>query len=558
MQKQKKPKAANVFDNLLEESPKYIFFHRLRSAQILRGDTPALCVHTLFDVDHFISRYRDQKSCCRICSATRSKPWKQVTAKNIQKWQKALGAKPVLVVNNKLCMAHFPDGAKVPQQGLNGLKSKPNPTSPTALRAKKRSRMGTRDIKATRASLHVESPPPLQVTKIPEVELVPILQEVFANQLPDVNIRRLITEFPIVADYIGAFSKERIALLGKITHLQEEVIRLSIALNESQRFRFRDELLSSDKKLKYWCNAPSLEDAKILVMQIGFFPEDGLALSKLTSEAWDDKTKCVPKSVRKTDVTALDWLIILLIKLAHGLTDQQLADLWSVSPAEIGKGRLAMAQHLYHHCKSAQYIRWFTKEEHARNTPDRVREEIGKLYPDMPVRYVDATYIYLESPGDFETQNITWNDNKHANLVKIKAIVSSWGKVEALSTIVPGRTSDATMWNESHMLRDLVRQADRLLPCVMGMDKGYDSILVPDGVNVLMPTKSGSAQFTDEENDITRLAASHRVTVECVFGIVKEQWSVAGDQQPMAGIHNLEYLLYIVFSLYNKWNKNRV
>ena len=152
---------------------------------------------------------------------------------------------------------------------------------------------------------------------------------------------------------------------------------------------------------------------------------------------------------------------------------------------------------------------------------------------------------------------MTYSENKGGNLVKVTVLITASGKIEAWSGISPGSEADSTIWNSSSILQNMVDNAETVLPCILMMDKGYDSIRVPQGTTALMPTKCGSAQFTLAENEHTRLVASHRVTIECVFGVIKQQWSIFMDQQPLSSFCNLEAMLFIVLCLYNMWNDHR-
>lgn len=125
-------------------------------------------------------------------------------------------------------------------------------------------------------------------------------------------------------------------------------------------------------------------------------------------------------------------------------------------------------------------------------------------YPNVLMLFTDGTPIEIFSPSNVGLKQNMWNPKHGMPAFCFSAMCDLKGFVRWFSDITPGKTNDATAWNESLVAEKLHAKYSHLfrvyphLKFAICGDKAYPCIELPDGMTIYV-TKSAEETITIEE-----------------------------------------------------------
>jgi len=146
---------------------------------------------------------------------------------------------------------------------------------------------------------------------------------------------------------------------------------------------------------------------------------------------------------------------------------------------------------------------------------------------------IDGTYFYIEKPGEFGPQSMTFSMHKHRNLLKCMLTVLPDGYILDAHGLyyANGGSNDANILKYLLEYTDLGLYQDEGDYCIVdrGFRDGVDD-LKAYGIDVYMPSllKKGQERFTVEESTCSRKVTSCRWVVEAVNGRLKNVFKFFG------------------------------
>ena len=126
--------------------------------------------------------------------------------------------------------------------------------------------------------------------------------------------------------------------------------------------------------------------------------------------------------------------------------------------------------------------------------------EVFKEYYPTTRCIIDATEIFIQSPSDPQSQQLTFSSYKNHSTFKALVCITPSGAISFLSKLYGGSISDRELTIKSGLL-DLVESGDSIMA-----DKGFtiSDLTEVHGITLNIPPMKHDSQFTEKKILITR------------------------------------------------------
>lgn len=212
-------------------------------------------------------------------------------------------------------------------------------------------------------------------------------------------------------------------LQAKIEVLEAQIVVLKAQIQRVKDGQSRwiiDSVLNNNAQLRHWTGVPSIDDFKALLVDLNCLPDKKMSVHHRSFNELD-----LPSPGKA--LTGSECLFIALAKIRQGISHQVLASLFKVSLSQITAVVRFMITCLYCCFQRQKIIRWLDPQESVNAIPARAAND-WRGY--SRVHLADCTYVYLQHPGDQQTQSATWCVSKGTNLVKFLVFCGPNGFVE--------------------------------------------------------------------------------------------------------------------------------
>lgn len=209
-----------------------------------------------------------------------------------------------------------------------------------------------------------------------------------------------------------------------------------------------------------------------------------------------------------------DELFLCLVKLRQNKEDEELAILFGLSSASVGRVFRTWLNFLFFQLKELDL--WLDFDIVQQHMPSQFK----KCFPETRV-IVDATEIPIEKPTNISDQSASFSTYKNRNTLKSLIGVTPRGLVSFVSESYGGSASDRQILERSA----LFTEPNRFSPGESIMaDRGFQvqDLFASRGVSLNVPTTmKGKNQLEPETVVKDRRIASKRVHVERIIGYAK-------------------------------------
>ena len=330
-----------------------------------------------------------------------------------------------------------------------------------------------------------------------------VLETESFNESAEDHFREVATQ----TEQRGMEGAELLRMKEKIAELEGKVNDLDIRLNQ-QLFRL-SSIKDEDAKVAFYTGFPSFS---CLEAFFEFLEPAASCLiyskkqEEIHAQTGEESKRCRPRSL-----LPIEELFLTLVRLRHGLMEQDLAYRFNVSQSTVSRITCTWINFLY--LKLKEIPIWPLRDLVRANMPQQFKEQ----YPTTRV-IIDATEIYIEQPHLPELQQMTFSNYKNDNTFKALIGISPDGTITFVSSLFPGSISDKALTRMSGIL-DLLESGDSVMA-----DRGFDieEDLILRGVRLnIPPYLRGKKQLSEKEVVVTRRIASLRIHVERAMERIK-------------------------------------
>lgn len=199
-----------------------------------------------------------------------------------------------------------------------------------------------------------------------------------------------------------------------IEGLEEQLKSLKAWLSDKSRLKreiFLEDVMKNDDSVKFYTGIPTLGCLNMLVNLITPEADRLKYWDKNKDKKLKYQTSPVTKPGPKRSLSVLEELLICLVRLRLGLMGRQLADIFSVSQAQVSRIFTTWV------CFPATLFKdtlvlWPSKEAVAKTLPHSF-----KKYPNTRI-IIDCTEVFIEKPTSPYAQRATWSEYKGHNTIK--------------------------------------------------------------------------------------------------------------------------------------------
>lgn len=303
--------------------------------------------------------------------------------------------------------------------------------------------------------------------------------------------------FSVLSIITGALD----AVAERIRELEADIQTLSITHLHVNRFCL------SDEDFRFYTRFPSEKVFRIFWESIEPSASNLVYWSK--AQRLGVEAAAGPSPNRRLQL--IDEFFMYCCRVAAGLREKVLADIFSVSITTVSRVIITWANFLYLILGSLPT--WMTKEQVRATMPAKFRE----YCPDVRV-ILDCTEIRCENPTALTLQSEIFSHYKNYPTFKGLIGVAPCGAITFVSQLFTGSISDNEITKRSGIL-DLLDPGDACMA-----DKGFtiEKQLENVGARLIIPPFKRAAQLTKEETKRTQAIARLRILVERVIRRVKE------------------------------------
>lgn len=321
-------------------------------------------------------------------------------------------------------------------------------------------------------------------------------------------------------------------------------LREKVLANTCKQKHFSHEILTTDKKVKFYTGIPtrkaldSLYDVllpKVKTLKYWHGP------SKVSSPV---KRHCasLKKSGPSRKLSGKNEFLLTLIKLRLGLLNEDLGDRFGISRTTVSNILTTWLPFLSKNLVPCLVF----------NPP---KEAVQSILPKSfktsvycNVRHIiDCTEIYIEKPKDLKLQALTWSDYKHHQTVKVLVSILPTGFFNFVSKAWGGRTSDNHLTRNCGFL-DLVEPYDSVMA-----DKGFqirEDLLLRRAEFHIPPGRRGSEQMSKADVRKTQEIANRRIYVEMAIRRLKT-FRLIKNELPITLVSQIDNITGICAALCN-------
>ncbi|XP_049340578.1 uncharacterized protein LOC125804898 [Astyanax mexicanus] len=245
---------------------------------------------------------------------------------------------------------------------------------------------------------------------------------------------------------------------------------------------FWDSVTPSASRLVYWSKAQRVED----VMEI-------------------------EKPSPNRRLALVDEFFMYCCRVAVGLKEKVLADIFGVSTATVSRVIITWANYLYLVLGSMPI--WMSREQVQATMPEKFTRYCSNVRVIL-----DCTEVRCETPSSLTLQSETFSAYKNHTTFKALIGVAPCGVITFVSKLFTGSISDQEITRQSGILT-LLEPGDACMA-----DKGFiiDQMLSEVGASLIIPPFKRGTCFSKEETEKTQAIARLRILVERAIRRVKE------------------------------------
>ena len=244
------------------------------------------------------------------------------------------------------------------------------------------------------------------------------------------------------------------------------------------------------------------------------------------------------KPGRKRSLPLQDHLLITLMKLKQGLTEEDLSFRFKISQSACSQILSTWIPFLG--LELEPFLYWPTQSEIQNYYPDCFSE-----YPNVRA-ILDCTEVFIERPSLAEAQAKTCSNYKSKNTWKTLVAATPAGTVSFVSRGHGGKASDRKIVEESGIL-DKFEHGDSCM-----VDRGFNiqDLLLSRGTILHMPPFSKGTRFTPTKENKTNGIAGARIHVERAIGRIKN-FRILKTEIPLSMVDLLYHIVAICAALTN-------
>ena len=314
-----------------------------------------------------------------------------------------------------------------------------------------------------------------------------------------------------------SFSQQLMDRENKIDSLTSQLSQLELkheSYVKNKKFNVH-VFLRTDKKTKHYTGLPNRAAFHALVSHVHESAKGmryWCGSKKITSTKVKRIFKRTPRKsgpCRKLDPSS--ELLLVLMKLRLGLTNEFLADLFEISPTTCSQIFNTWIKMLA--TELQPLIFWPDKGMIKKQMPQSLHTQ----FPDLRCT-IDCTEFFIGRPRHLHLQALTWSDYKKHNTIKLLVGIAPNGMITFLSKAWGGRASDNHITKTSGFL-NLVEPGDLIMA-----DRGFtirEELVLRNATLHIPPPSAGIEQQTREAVQKTKKIANARIHVERAIGRLK-------------------------------------
>lgn len=263
----------------------------------------------------------------------------------------------------------------------------------------------------------------------------------------------------------------------------------------------------SDQTIRYYTKFPSQEVFQVFWESI--CPSASNLVYWTKAQRMGHEAFPSPSPARK--IQLIDELFIYCCRVAAGLREQVISDIFGVSVATVSRTIITWANYLFFVLGSVPI--WMSRQQIGSSMPENYR----LFSPNLRV-ILDCTEIRCESPTSLTLHSEIFSSYKSTTTFKGLVGVAPCGAVTFISQLYTGSISDKEITKKSGIL-DLLEPGD-----VVMADKGFtiEDMLCSVGARLIIPPFKFAKQFSKQDCEKTQAIARLRILVERVIRRVKE------------------------------------
>ena len=275
------------------------------------------------------------------------------------------------------------------------------------------------------------------------------------------------------------------------------------------------KFLDNDSKVKHYTGLPNKSSFYSLLDHLEKRAKNmryWLGSKKVISTKLNRKFKHTPrKSGPKRKLNILNELLLVLMKLRLGLTNEFLSDLFAISSTTCSQIFNTWIKLMAKELKPL--IFWPDKLSIKKQMPVSLQTQFQSLRCT-----IDCTEFHIGRPRNLNLQALTWSNYKKHNTLKVLVGIAPNGMITFLSKAWGGRASDNYITKTSGFL-DLIEPGDLIMA-----DRGFtirEDLMLRNATLYIPPPSAGLEQQTKENVLKTKKIANARIHVERAIGRLK-------------------------------------
>lgn len=295
------------------------------------------------------------------------------------------------------------------------------------------------------------------------------------------------------------------ALDEALQYIEELEARLQKMSLEKQTTMSR--FCVSDHTMKYYTKFPSQEVFQVFWESV--CPSASNLVYWTKAQRMSQEAFPSPSPARK--IQLIDELFMYSCRVAAGLKEQVIADIFGVSVATVSRAIITWANYLFFVLGSVPI--WMSRQQICFSMPNKY----SLFCPNLRV-ILDCTEIRCESPTSLTLHSEIFSSYKSTTTFKGLVGVAPCGAMTFISQLYTGSISDKEITKKSGIL-DLLEPGDEVMA-----DKGFtiEDMLSSVGARLIIPPFKRAKQFSKQDCEKTQAIARLRILVERVIRRVKE------------------------------------
>lgn len=239
-------------------------------------------------------------------------------------------------------------------------------------------------------------------------------------------------------------------------------------------------------------------------------------------------------------LSAGDQLLLVLMKLRHNMTNNDLGYRFNVCPTQVSKILTQCIPVLANKLKFL--IKWPSKETVLKNMPKTFKRHYRKSRV-----IIDCSEVFIQRPSNLDARAKTWSNYKHHNTLKFLVGITPYGAISFLSKCWGGRVSDKELTQKSGFYDNL--EYDDLVLA----DRGFlisEELSLHGASLAIPPFAKGKKQFSQKEVECARRLSRARIHVERAIERIKN-FRILKHVLPISLIKHADDILVICGALTN-------